>query len=72
MSMRLNTRRFPVEKLAVSITDEKDYFVSESSVYRILKAAGLVVTPAFAVQSAKDRFQQSTTHINELWQTDFT
>jgi putative transposase len=59
-------------EVAVNITDEKGYFVSESSVYRILKAAGLVVSPAFAVQSAKDRFQQPTTHINELWQTDFT
>jgi hypothetical protein len=56
----------------VNITDEKGYFVSESSVYRILKAAGLVVTPVFAIQSAKDRFQQPATHINELWQTDFT
>jgi putative transposase len=59
-------------EVAVNITDEKGYFVSESSVYRILKAAGLVVSPVFAVQSAKDGFQQPTTHINELWQTDFT
>ena len=47
-------------------------FVSESSVYRILKAAGLVVSPVFAVHSAADRFQHPTTRINELWQTDFT
>ncbi|MQY77045.1 MAG: helix-turn-helix domain-containing protein [Spirochaeta sp.] len=43
-------------EVAVRITDETGYFVSESSVYRILKAAGLVVSPVFAVQSAKDRF----------------
>jgi putative transposase len=59
-------------EVAASITDEKGYFVSESSVYRILKAAGLVVSPVFAVQSAKDKFQHPTTRINELWQTDFT
>lgn len=59
-------------EVAVRITDETGYFVSESSVYRILKTAGLVVSPAFAVQSAKDRFQQPTSRINQLWQTDFT
>ena len=59
-------------EVAVRITDESGYFVSESSVYRILKAEGLVVSPVFAVQSAKDTFQHPTTRINELWQTDFT
>ena len=59
-------------EVAVRITGENGYFVSESSVYRILKAAGLVVSPVFAVQSAKDKFQHPTTRINELWQTDFT
>ncbi|MBA7581890.1 IS3 family transposase ISSsp2 [subsurface metagenome] len=58
--------------VAVKIIDEKGYFVSESSVYRILKSAGLVISPAFAIQSAKDKFQHPTTRINELWQTDFT
>ncbi len=59
-------------EVAVGITDEKGWFVSESSVYRILKAVGLVISPAFVVQSAKDRFEHPTTRINELWQTDFT
>ena len=59
-------------EVAVGITDEKGWCVSESSVYRILKAAGLVISPVFVIQSAKDRFQHPTTRINELWQTDFT
>jgi len=54
-------------EVAVKIIDEKGYFVSESSVYRILKSAGLVISPAFAIQSAKDKFQHPTTRINELW-----
>jgi transposase InsO family protein len=58
--------------VALDITDRKRWFVSESSVYRILKSAGLVVSPAFAVQSAAERFGHPTTRINELWQTDFT
>ena len=52
-------------EVAVSITDEQGYFVSESSVYRILKAAGLVVSPVYAIQCAKDKFQHPTTRIND-------
>ncbi len=63
---------FSCREVAVDITDRKGWFVSESSVYRILKAAGLVVSPVFAVHSAADRFAHPTTRINELWQTDFT
>ena len=59
-------------QIAVKYTDERGSFVSESSVYRILKACNLIVSPVFAVSSAKDKFQHPTTRINELWQTDFT
>ena len=59
-------------ELAWHITDSQGYFISESSVYRILKAYDLVASPAFMVLSAKDRFDQPTKHIHELWQTDFT
>lgn len=53
-------------------TDEKDYFISESSTYRILKSFDLVESPAFTVMSAAEKFQHPTTHVHELWQTDFT
>ena len=33
-------------ELAAHITDERGYFISESSVYRILKTRGLITTPA--------------------------
>ena len=32
----------------------------------------MVISPVFVIQSAKDRFQDPTTRINELWQTDIT
>ena len=46
--------------------------LSEASVYRLLKARGLVTSPAFIVIKAADKFTNPTTAINQLWQTDFT
>ena len=59
-------------EVAVAFTDRKRSFVSESSVYWILKAHGLITSPAFIVLKAADKFQNPTTAINQLWQTDFT
>ena len=59
-------------ELAWTITDTRGYFISESSVYRILKAHDLISTPSFEVLTARDRFPQPTVRVNELWQTDFT
>ena len=54
------------------ITDNQGWFVSESSVYRILKAQGLITSPHYVVLKAKDKFQQPTRRVHEMWQTDFT
>lgn len=59
-------------ELAWFITDHEGYYISESSVYRILKAFDLVTSPAYVVVSASDRFKQPTRRVNELWQTDFS
>ena len=59
-------------EVAVAFTDAEKTFVSEASVYRILKAEGLVTSPAFIVMKAADKFANPTTAINQLWQTDFT
>jgi putative transposase len=59
-------------ELAVRFTDTKRYFVSESSVYRLLKSHDLITSPAFIVMKAADEFKDKTTAINQLWQTDFT
>ncbi len=53
-------------------SSSKAHFLSESSVYRILKAFDLITSPAFVVLSAGKVFQQPTHRPNELWQTDFT
>ena len=59
-------------ELAWTITDNYNYYISESSVYRILKSNGLISTPAFRIMSASDSFEDKTTHVNQMWQTDFT
>lgn len=59
-------------ELACHITDNHKWFISESSVYRILKSAGLITSPAHIVMSAADEFESKTKRINEMWQTDFT
>ena len=59
-------------EIACYVTDNVGYFISESSVYRILKEKNLVTSPTYTVISAKDKFEHPTTHINQLWQTDFT
>ena len=59
-------------ELAVKYTDTHRYYVSESTVYRLLKAKDLIASPAFIVLQAADRFRHPTTRVNQLWQTDFT
>jgi putative transposase len=58
--------------VAVHFTDTERYFVSEASVYRLLKAHDLIASPAFIVMKAVDEFKDKTTAPNQLWQTDFT
>ena len=58
--------------MAVRFTDTESYFVSEASVYRLLKAGDLIGSPAFIVIKAADAFKDKTTAPNQLWQTDFT
>lgn len=59
-------------ELAWYITDKRRYFISESSVYRILKAFDLISSPAYILMSASNKFKHPTRRVNEMWQTDFT
>ena len=59
-------------ELATAFVDQQQYFVSEASVYRLLKARDLITSPAFILLKAADHFAQPTTAPNQLWQTDFT
>ena len=59
-------------ELACKLTDEQQIFIWESSVYRILKAKGLITTPAYILLSASNEFKDKTAFVHQLWQTDFT
>jgi transposase InsO family protein len=59
-------------ELAVRFTDGRRHFVSEASVYRLLKANDLITSPACIVVEAADAFKDKTTAPDQLWQTDFT
>jgi putative transposase len=59
-------------ELAIHIIDKHKWFISESSVYRILKEKGLITAPAHIALSAANEFINKTYRVNEMWQTDFT
>jgi len=59
-------------EIAMKLTDEQQVFISESSVYRILKSRGLIEPPAHSFLSAADEFSKKTAFVHEMWQTDFT
>ncbi|WP_412550264.1 IS3 family transposase [Shimia sp. MIT910701] len=72
VSFALKETELSPRELAVTFTDQERYFVSESTVYRTLKAHDLITSPAFIVLKAANEFEHKTTAINQLWQTDFT
>ena len=72
VDLALEETELSPRELAVTFTDRESYFVSEASVYRVLKAHDLITSPAFIVIKAASEFKDKTTAINQLWQTDFT
>lgn len=72
IALALDKPELSPRELAVSYTDEKAYYVSESTVYRLLKAQDLITSPAYILMSAADKFSHPSRRVNELWQTDFT
>ena len=72
IQLALDEPELSPRELAVRFTDTRSYFVSEASVYRLLKAQDLIASPAFIVMKASDEFKDKTTAPHQLWQTDFT
>ena len=72
VQLALDEPELSPRELATRFTDTKNYFVSEASVYRLLKEHDLIASPAYIVIKAADEFKDKTTAPNQLWQTDFT
>jgi putative transposase len=72
LGLALDHTELSPRELACRYTDQERYFVSESSVYRLLKEADLITSPAYVLMSASDSFKHPTTRVHEMWQTDFT
>ncbi len=72
IDLALEQSELSPRELAVRFTDERRYFVSEATVYRLLKAHDLITSPAYVVVKAAGEFHTKTTRPNEMWQTDFT
>jgi transposase-like protein len=69
IDLALERSELSPRELAVTFTDEQLYFVSEATVYRLLKAHDLITSPAYVVIKAADRFHTPTLRPNEMWQT---
>jgi transposase InsO family protein len=72
IELALDCPELSPRELAVRFTDERRYYVSEASVYRLLKSKNLITSPAYIVIKAAEEFKEKTTAPNQLWQTDFT
>jgi len=72
INLALELTHYSPRELAWFITDTRQWFISESSVYRILKQAGLICPPTHELNRAADEFTDKTKRVNEMWQTDFT
>jgi transposase InsO family protein len=68
-------REFPEKTsrlLAIWITDHEDFSVSESTVFRVLKAKGLIALRPKDEKPAAKEYRWKTSRPNEMWQIDGT
>jgi transposase InsO family protein len=72
VELALERPELTARELAYYITDHEGWYISERSVYRILRQEDLLTSPAYIVISAADEFRHKTCRVHEMWQTDFT
>jgi len=61
---------FSSRELAYKITDSCEFSVSESTVYRVLKKAGLIQSVIRKTFPASNEYHYKPGRVNEQWQTD--
>ena len=62
IQLALDAPALSPRELAVRFTDSQGYFVSEATVYRLLKARDLIASPAFIVIKAATRSKTRPPH----------
>jgi transposase len=62
----------PPRQIALRVTDSCGFSISESSVYRILKAKGLIVEREIKGFPAAEEYSYKPKRVNEQWQIDAT
>lgn len=72
VSIALEFSELSPRELSCKLSNEQKVFISESSVYRILKTKGLITSPAHILLAAGNEFDKKTMFVHEMWQTDFT
>ena len=66
VKLALQETELSPRELAVTFTSKASYFVSEASVFRVLKSHDLITSPAFIVIKVAGEFKDKTTAINQL------
>lgn len=72
LDIALQNPELSARLLAVKITDEESFSVSESTVYRLLKQKGLIYCRPLLEMPAAKEWKKKTTRPDELWQCDGT
>jgi len=65
LDLALEKPELSPREIAVTFTDTRETFVSEASVYRLLKAHDLITSPAYILMKAADCFANPTTAPNQ-------
>ena len=66
LTLALEEPELSPRELTVKFTDTEKYFISEASVYRLLKSHDLITSPAYIAIKAADEFKDKTTAPNQM------
>jgi len=72
VELALDYPELSARELAFKMTDELGIYISESSVYRILRQRDLLPAPNHILIAAANEFKDKTNFVHQMWQTDFT